>query len=81
MLLIQLLDIYSVIVFGAVIISWMGLSQDNPIANFLYSMTEPLLAPIRQILPDMGGIDLSPVALLFGIRILRGVLLAALLGP
>ena len=81
MLLIQLLDIYSVIVFGAVIISWMGLSQDNPIANFLYSMTEPLLAPIRQILPDMGGIDLSPLALLFGIRILRGVLLAALLGP
>ena len=81
MLLIQLLDIYSVIVFGAVIISWMGLSQDNPIANFLYSVTEPLLAPIRQILPDMGGIDLSPLALLFGIRILRGVLLAALLGP
>jgi len=81
MLLIQLLDIYSVIVFGAVIISWMGLSQDNPIANFLHSMTEPILAPIRQILPDMGGIDLSPVALLFGIRILRGILLAALLGP
>ena len=71
MLLILLIDIYSLIVLGVVIISWMQLSPDHPIANFLYSMTEPLLAPIRQILPDMGGIDFSPLVLLFTVRLLR----------
>ncbi len=80
MLLIGLLDIYSFIVFGAVIISWVQLPPDNPIVSFLHSMTEPALAPIRSVLPDMGGLDLSPLVLLFALRILRGILLSAALG-
>ena len=77
MLLIGLLDIYSFIVFGAVIASWVQLPPDNPIANFLYAMTEPLLGPIRSVLPDMGGLDFSPLVLLFAVRMLRGILLSA----
>lgn len=80
MLLIGLLDIYSFIVFGAVVASWVRLPPDNPIGNFLYSMTEPLLAPIRSVLPDVGGLDLSPLVLLFAVRMLRGVLLSAAAG-
>ena len=77
MLIIGLLDIYSLIVFGAVIASWVQLPPDNPIGNFLYTMTEPLLGPIRSLLPDMGGIDFSPLVLLFAVRMLRGPLLSA----
>ena len=80
MLLIQLLDIYSLIVFGSVIISWIQLPPDNPIANFLQNMPEPLLAPIRQIMPDMGGLDFSPLVLLFGIRLVRSALISILIG-
>ena len=80
MLLIQLLDIYSLIVFGSVIISWIPLPPDNPIVNFLHIMTEPILAPIRQIMPDMGGLDFSPLVLLFGIRLVRGTLISVLIG-
>ena len=80
MLLIQLLDIYSLIVFGSVIISWIQLPPDNPIANFLQNMTEPLLAPIRQMMPDMGGVDFSPLVLLFGIRLVRSALISILIG-
>ena len=79
MLLIQLLDIYSLLVFGSVIISWVKLPPDNPIASFIHSMTEPLLSPIRQIMPEMGGFDFSPLVLLFGIRLVRGVIISALL--
>lgn len=71
-----LLDIYSFIVFGAVIASWVQLPPDSSIGNFLYSMTEPLLGPIRSVLPDLGGIDFSPLVLLFGLRILRAFLLS-----
>jgi len=79
MLLIQLLDIYSLLVFGSVIISWVKLPPDNPIASFIHSMTEPLLSPIRKIMPEMGGLDVSPLVLLFGIRLVRGVIISALL--
>lgn len=79
-MLLGLLDVYSFIVFGAVVASWVRLPPDNPIGNFLYSMTEPLLAPIRSVLPDVGGLDLSPLVLLFAVRMLRGVLLSAAAG-
>lgn len=77
MLFIGLLDVYSFIVFGAVIASWVQIPPDNPIGSFLYSMTEPLLGPIRSVLPDMGGLDLSPLVLLFALRMLRSMLSAA----
>ena len=77
MLLIGLLDLYSFVVLGAVVISWLQLPPSNPVATFLHTLTEPLLAPIRRVLPDMGGIDFSPLILLFGLRMLRGLLLAA----
>ncbi len=79
-MLIVLLDVYSMIVLGAVIASWVQIPPDNPIGNFLYSMTEPLLGPIRSVLPDMGGLDFSPLVLLFALRMLRGVLLSAAAG-
>jgi YggT family protein len=42
-------------------------------------LTEPLLGPIRRVLPPMGGLDLSPMALIFGLIALRDYLLPALL--
>jgi len=44
------------------------------VGDFLYRVTEPLLRPIRRILPDLGGIDLSPMVLIFGIIFLQNVL-------
>lgn len=41
------------------------------IGDFLYRVTEPALAPIRRRLPDLGGIDLSPVVLIIGLIFLR----------
>ena len=77
MLLVLLLDGYTLIVFGAVIISWIQLPPTNPVASFLHTMTEPLLAPLRRLLPAMGGIDFSPFVLLIAIRLVRGFVLSA----
>jgi YggT family protein len=73
-LLITLIDLYSLVVLVAVIISWMQVDRNNPIANFVLTLTEPALAPIRQAIPPMGGLDLSPMVLLIALQILRGVL-------
>lgn len=79
MLLIALLDLYSLVVLGAVIISWIQLPPSNPVATFLHALTEPLLGPIRRVLPDAGGLDFSPLILLFGLRMLRSLLFAGAL--
>jgi YggT family protein len=41
----------------------------------LYALTEPLLAPIRRVLPPMGGLDLAPMVLLIALQLLKRLLL------
>ncbi len=75
MLLARLFDLYSLVILAAVILSWVRLPPDNPIVRVTTALTEPLLAPIRRVLPDTGGFDLSPLVLLLALRLLRGILL------
>jgi YggT family protein len=75
MLLALLINAYTLVVVVAVVLSWVGLSPDNPVVRFTRALTEPVLAPIRKILPDMGGIDLSPMVLLIGLQLLSRLLL------
>ena len=44
------------------------------ISDFLYRITEPVLRPIRRLLPNLGGLDISPIVLLLAIWFLRDVL-------
>lgn len=74
MFLANLIDLYSLVVIGAVIVSWMRLPRSNPIAGVIYTLTEPVLAPIRGVLPAMGGLDFSPMVLLIGLQLLSGFL-------
>lgn len=68
-LLIQILEIYKWILIAAVIVSWLtAFNVINVHNNFvrsllriLLALTEPVLAPIRRVLPAMGGLDLSPI--------------------
>ena len=46
----------------------------NMVGNFLYRITEPLLRPIRKILPDFGGVDISPVILIILLIFFRNLL-------
>lgn len=84
---IQIINLYQFVVLGSVIMSWLVgfgvINGYNPtvrtIWDFLRALTEPLLRPIRRILPDLGAIDISPIVLLLGcwvaIRIIAEVLI------
>jgi YggT family protein len=65
----NLIDLYSVVVIVAVILSWIRLDRRNPIAAIVSTLTEPVLEPIRRVLPPMGGLDLSPMVLLIGLAV------------
>ena len=73
MILVQLINLYSLVVIVAVVVSWVQLPYSNPIVQFVSALTEPLLAPIRRALPSAGGLDFSPIVLLVGLRIIRGL--------
>lgn len=63
---------YSLIIVARVIVSYFP--QVNPdIARFLFQATEPVLAPVRQLLPPMQGLDLSPLIVLVIIQILQRI--------
>ncbi len=70
----QLIDGYTVVVFITVIVSWFQLPPDNSVARFTRMLTEPVLAPIRTLIPPIGGLDFSPMILLVLLRIVRGML-------
>ena len=58
----SLVQLYVFALFGRAILSWFPVSPDGPMAtvySFLYSITEPVLAPLRRIIPPMGGFDIS----------------------
>jgi YggT family protein len=74
MILIQIIDLYSLIVLVAVVMSWLQLPASNPIAQFVHLATEPVLGPMRRVLPQTGGLDFSPMILLFGLQMLKNML-------
>ena len=65
------LDIYIYIIIGRAIISWVNADPYNPIVRFLYKATEPVLYRVRRILPDMGGLDLSPIVVILAIYFIK----------
>ena len=75
----QLFSLVWWMILASVILSWLFafniVNVNNPtvrqIAYGLSRVTEPMLAPIRRIMPNMGGLDISPIILLLGLEFLR----------
>ncbi len=72
------LDIYMWVIIARAILSWVNPDPYNPIVKFLYRATEPVLYRVRRVLPDMGGLDLSPLVVLLAIFFLQNFLVASL---
>lgn len=76
------LDFYKWIVIANVVISWLVafnvINTSNQfvhmVMDFTYRLTEPLYRRIRAILPNMGGIDLSPIVVLLGVMFLQSII-------
>jgi YggT family protein len=70
----RIIDLYSLVVLVAVILSWIQLDRRNPLVVITRALTEPILKPIRNIIPVMGGLDLSAMVLLIALQILKRLL-------
>ena len=77
--LVQLLfDLYIIVLLARVLLSWVQVDPRNPIVNLIRQLTEPLLAPIRRVLPQSGGIDFSPMVAFVVVLIAEQVVLTLL---
>ena len=81
-LLRSLIQLYTLCIIGRILLSWFPISPESPLSSifsFLYRITEPVLGPIRRMLPPIGmggmGLDLSPIIVIIGLQILSSALL------
>lgn len=71
-LLVVLVTLYQGLILLRAIISWFVSPQtDHPILDLLKRLTDPVLEPARKLLPETGGIDLSPLVVLIGLELLK----------
>jgi YggT family protein len=87
--IVLVIDLYIWVVIAAAILSWLVafnvVNTNNrivlTIGDMLYRITEPALRPIRNILPNLGGIDISPVILILLLLFIRDVVLLGWIAP
>ena len=87
-LLLTVIDLYWWVVIVSVVLSWLVafdvLNTRSQAAQTIWravdALTEPLLGPIRSVLPAIGGLDMSPLILLLGIQFLRDLIARSVMG-
>ena len=73
-LLIDVLYVFIIVMLIRVVFSWVSPNPTNVVTRLAYRITEPVLAPIRRLLPPMSGIDLSPMVVMLGAYVLISIL-------
>jgi len=79
-LMIQIINtvfkLYSYLILARIFLTWVPIDPHNPVVQFIYRVTEPVLAPFRVILPLGGmGLDLSPIIVFFLLNLLQSSLI------
>ncbi len=73
-----LFDLYVIILLARVLLSWVQLDPQNPLVNLVHQLTEPLLAPIRRLLPQTGMMDFSPMIAFIVVLVAEQIVLSLL---
>ncbi|AIR88537.1 YggT family protein [Pseudomonas cremoricolorata] len=69
------LKIFWVAMIVMVIVSWIAPNSHNPAAELAYQIAEPVLAPFRRIVPNLGGLDISPIFAFIAIQVIQSFVL------
>lgn len=78
-LILTLLNIYALLLLVRALMSWFDPGFQSQIGQLVFKLTEPVIAPIRQIMPRTGGFDFSVMIAIFLIYILRSIIAQAMI--
>ena len=73
-----LVRVLELAILARVLLSWVSVSRDNRLVSIILEITEPILGPIRRVVPPLGGLDLSPMIAWILIEMAQRVLLTIL---
>jgi YggT family protein len=73
------LTMYIYLIIGSALISWVNPDPYNPIVRFLHRATDPVLDKVRSKMPNMGGLDLSPLVVIFVIYFIQSFIVRSLM--
>lgn len=77
-LIVFLARVLNIIILADIVLSWIPIDRRNPIVVFVHEITEPLLGPIRRVMPSIAGFDFSPIVAIIIIEVAERVLLTAI---
>ena len=69
-----LIDLCSLLILIRVVLSWLPVDRDRGWVRFIVDVTEPLVGPIRRVLPPFGGLDFSPLVAMLLLQLMRNFL-------
>jgi YggT family protein len=73
-----LANVLNVLILIRVLLSWVPAAQNNRLAMLVYEITEPIVGPIRRLVPSLGGLDFSPLIAMLVIGMAEQVLVSIL---
>ncbi len=73
-----LFDLLSVAILLRVILSWFNVNPFHPVVAFLDQITEPILRPLRRVIPPVGMIDITPIVALLLLQVVEALLLSVI---
>ena len=77
-LIILAANVVTILIIARAVVSWVAPESSNQLVLLVYRLTEPILAPIRNLLPPMGGMDFSPLIVLLLVQVAERILLRIL---
>ena len=72
-------EILAMLIIIRVLLSWFPHNQYHPLVQILLKITEPILLPIRSLIPAVGGMDLSPIIIIFIIKVMQNFIISFLI--
>lgn len=73
------IQLYSLVILARVLMSWVNIDPYSPLARTIFNLTEPVLAPVRNLLPPAAGLDFSPIIVLVLLQVIGRMLVTMLI--
>jgi YggT family protein len=73
----ELIQLYIFAIFARIVLSWFPVSPGGPMAgifSFLYTITEPVLGPVRRVIPPLGAFDISPIVVVIALTLVANTI-------
>jgi len=73
-------NLLTLLILARVLMSWFRPDPYNPIVRTIIDLTDPIMEPVRRLIPPVGGMDFSPIIVLIGLSFLQRIILSLVRG-